>query len=79
MAIEPSGVESKFDKWKKGDVEERDAMRESAERQVLYMSEEAAIKKYSELVEQGQGVTTKPFLTEEEKALRDALAKRLKL
>jgi len=79
MAIEPSGVESSFDKWKKGEGEGRMHMRESAERQVSNMSEEVAIKRYSELVHQAQGVTTKPFLTEEERALRDALAKRLKL
>ncbi len=70
---------SEFDAWKKGDVARLKKIEDNAELQVRYMSEESATEKLHELTKRGQGVTTRPLLNDEEKALRRALLKRFKV
>ena len=77
--MDDNSYESGFDKWKKEDIKRLKEIQDEAERKAGYMTENAATEAYARLIKRGQGVSTEPLLKDEERALRDALAKRFGL
>lgn len=77
--MDENSFESEFDKWKKQDVKRLKEIQIEAEWKAGNMPDGKATEEYGRLIKRGQGVSAEPLLNDEEKALRDALAKRFGL